>query len=86
MEQLPWLIPLIRPKLPRLASGHHTNHPFPCVSAELGQSLHGINDEIGEPCDCFLSATIDRGAFAVDCDEVVRFEVAFGGGAGAGFL
>jgi len=59
------------PKLPHLASTNHTNHPLPCVSAELGQRLHRVNDEIGEPCDCFLPAAVDCGAFTVYSDEVV---------------
>ena len=86
MKQLPRLIPLIWPKLPRLARRHHTHHPLPCVRAKLGQRLHRVHDEIGEPRDCFLPAAIDGGAFAVDGDEIVGFEVAFCGCAGAGFL
>jgi hypothetical protein len=47
-------------------------------------NLDRVHDEIGEPRDCSLPAAVDRGAFAVDGDEV-RFEVAFGGG-GHGLL
>jgi len=86
MKQLPWFIPLIRPELPRLARGHHTHHPLPRVRAELGQCLHRIDDKIGQPRYCFFPATVDRRAFAVNGNEVFGFEVAFGGGAGAGFL
>jgi len=86
MKQLPRLIPLVRPELPRLPRRHHTHHPLPRVRAKLGQRLDRVHDEIGEPRDCFLPAAVDGGAFAVDGDEVVGFEVAFGGGAGAGFL
>ena len=86
MKQLPRLIPLIRPKLPRLARRRHTHHPLPRVRPKLGQRLDGVHDEIDEPRDCFLPTAIDGGAFAVDGDEGVGFEVAFCGGAGAGFL
>jgi hypothetical protein len=86
MKQLPRLIPLVRPKLPCLARRHHTHHPLPRVRAKLGQRLDRIHEEIGEPRDCFLPAAVNRGAFAVDGDEVVGFEVAFCGSAGTGFL
>jgi len=86
MKQLPRLIPLVWPKLPRLPRRHHTHYPLPRVRAKLGQRPDRVHDEIGEPCDCFLPAAVDRGAFAVTGDEVVGFEVAFGGGVGAGFL
>jgi len=86
MKQLPRLIPLVRPKLPRLPRRHHTHHPLPRVRAKLGQRLDRVHNEISESRNCFLPAAVDGGAFAVDGDEVVRFEIAFGGGAGAGFL
>ena len=86
MKHLPQLIPLVRPKLPRLTCRHPTHHPLPRVRAKLGQRLDRVHDEIGEPRECFFPAAADRGAFAVDGDEVVGFEVAFCGGAGAGFL
>jgi len=86
MKRLPRLIPLIRPKLPRLPRRHHTHHPLPRVRAKLGQRLDRVQHEVGEPRDCFLPAAVDGRAFAVDGDEVVGFEVAFCGGAGANFL
>jgi hypothetical protein len=71
MKQLPRLIPLVRPKLPRLPCRHHTHHPLPRVRAKLGKRPDRVHDEIGEPGDCFLPAAVDGGAFSVDGDEVV---------------
>jgi len=62
MKRLPQLIPLMRPKLPRLPRHHHAYHPLPRVRAKLGQRLDRVHDEIGEPRDCFLPAAVDRGA------------------------
>ena len=64
MKQLPWLIPLIRHKLP---PRHHTHHPAR-IRAKLGQCLHRVHSEIGEPRDCFLPVAVDCHAFAVDGD------------------
>ena len=86
MKKLPRFIPLIRPKLPRLTRRHHIHHPLSRIRAKLGQRLHRVHNEIREPYDCFLPAAVDSDASAVDGDEVVRFEVTFGGGEGAGFL
>jgi len=65
MKQLVRLIPLIRPKLPRLPPRHYTHH-LPRVRAKLGQRLDRVHDEIGGPRDCFLPVAVDRGALAVD--------------------
>lgn len=86
MKQLPWIIPLIRFKLPCLPSSHNTNHPIPRIRAKFREGLRTIHHEIldvlfGGVLAC-SGAGGDVGPFTVDGDDVVEFVVAFGGPAG----
>lgn len=46
MKQLSRLIPLVRPKLPRLPSRHDTNYPIPRIRSKFSQSFNGVDDEV----------------------------------------
>lgn len=86
MKQLPRLLPLIRPKLPRLPRCHNTHHPLPRLlpPSKLTQRLHTIHHKVPTLHLRLPSAAIDVSALAVDGDHVFRARVAFGGGAGTG--
>jgi hypothetical protein len=68
MEQLPWLIPLVRSELPRLACHHHTYHPVPRVRSKFAERLNRVDDEVTCLCLCFPAGGVDMCAFAVDHD------------------
>lgn len=84
MKQAQRFLPLVRPELPRLPRRHHTNDPIPRVRSELAQHLGGIDDVVCLGRRRFAPGGVDRGALAVDWDEVFGTGVAFGGGAGSG--
>ena len=66
--------------MPVLSSSHTPPSPtHPCQT----WTVLPVHDEICKSHDCFLPT---GGAFAVDDNEVVWFEVAFGGSMGTGFL
>jgi len=75
MKQLPRFVPLIRPKLPRLSSRHHTNHPIPTIRPKFAQRLHAIYHKV-RGLDCrLLPARVDRCALSVDRYEVFGADV-----------
>ena len=86
MKKLYRFVPLVRPKLPSLAGGHHTHDAVPCIRSKFGQRLHAVHDEIPRLCLGFFPARVDVCAFAVDGDQVFRAGISFRCGARSGVL
>lgn len=65
MEKCFRLVPLIRPELPSLPSGHHANHTIPSVCTKFRKRLHTIDDEVPSLYLSLFSARVDGSPFAV---------------------
>jgi hypothetical protein len=86
MEQLNRLIPLVRPKLPRLSRRHHTHHPLPRIHAKLRQCLNAVHHKVPRGRLRLLPAGVDVRPLAVYRYKIFWSWVAFCSSAGAGFL